>query len=110
VGKKQEMPNTGYAVIRCDGGVIVARLRSFPVCERALMSRRGDTVSFMPLQHDEIVGILSLFAQMVEKASLVMVTSFRGVLLISHSNSDESTLIAPWRNTLAQRPRVRENI
>ena len=68
MGKKQEMPNTGYVVIRCDDGVIVARLRSFPVCERALMYRRGDTVSFMPLKHDEIVGTLSLFAQMVERA------------------------------------------
>ncbi len=65
---KQEMPNTGYAIIRCDDGVIVARLTSFPVCERALMYRRGDTVSFMPLQPDEIVGTLSLFSQMIEKA------------------------------------------
>ena len=55
MSKKQEMPNTGYAIIRCDDGVIVARLTSFPVCERALMYRRGDTVSFMPLQPDEIV-------------------------------------------------------
>lgn len=68
MGKKQEMPNTGYAIIRCDDGVIVARLTSFPVCERALMYRRGDTVSFMPLQPDEIVGTLSLFSQMIEKA------------------------------------------
>ncbi len=68
MGKKQEMPNTGYVVIRCDDGVIVARLKSFPVCDRALMYRRGDTVSFMPLQQDEIVGTLSLFAQMIEKA------------------------------------------
>ncbi|MFX3090888.1 hypothetical protein V6120_00005 [Klebsiella pneumoniae] len=44
MSKKQEMPNTGYAIIRCDDGVIVARLTSFPVCERALMYRRGDTV------------------------------------------------------------------
>ncbi|MCS5967301.1 hypothetical protein LNP26_00165 [Klebsiella variicola subsp. variicola] len=36
MSKKQEMPNTGYAIIRCDDGVIVARLTSFPVCERAL--------------------------------------------------------------------------
>ncbi|HDG5161907.1 MULTISPECIES: hypothetical protein [Klebsiella pneumoniae complex] len=62
------MPNTGYAIIRCDDGVIVARLTSFPVCERALMYRRGDIVSFMPLQPDEIVGTLSLFSQMIEKA------------------------------------------
>ncbi|MFQ0630701.1 hypothetical protein ACH660_00285 [Klebsiella pneumoniae] len=62
MSKKQEMPNTGYAIIRCDDGVIVARLTSFPLCERALMYRRGDTVSFMPLQPDEIVGTLSLFS------------------------------------------------
>lgn len=68
MSKKQEMPNTGYAIIRCDDGVIVARLTSFPVCERALMYRRGGTVSFMPLQPDEIVGTLSLFSQMIEKA------------------------------------------
>ena len=68
VSKKQEMPNTGYAIIRCDDGVIVARLTSFPLCERALMYRLGDTVSFMPLQPDEIVGTLSLFSQMIEKA------------------------------------------
>ncbi|MCD5797319.1 hypothetical protein LB384_24425 [Klebsiella pneumoniae] len=68
MSKKQEMPNTGYAIIRCDDGVIVARLTSFPVCERALMYRRGDIVSFMPLQPDEIVGTLSLFSQMIEKA------------------------------------------
>ncbi|WP_371332988.1 hypothetical protein [Klebsiella quasipneumoniae] len=68
MSKKQEMPNTGYAIIRCDDGVIVARLTSFPVCERALMYRCGDNVSFMPLQPDEIVGTLSLFSQMIEKA------------------------------------------
>lgn len=65
---KQEMPNTGYAVIRCDDGVIVARLTSFPLCERALMYRRGDEISFMPLQDDEIIGNLSLFTKMLEKA------------------------------------------
>ena len=32
------------------------------------MYRRGDTVSFMPLQPDEIVGTLSLFSQMIERA------------------------------------------
>ncbi len=68
VAKKQQMPKTGYVVIRCDDGVIVARLTSFPVCERALMYHRGDTVSFMPLQPDEIVGTLSLFSQMIERA------------------------------------------
>lgn len=72
MGKKQKTPNTGYAIIRCDDGVIVARLTSFPVCERALMYRRGDTVSFMPLQPDEIVGTLPLFSQMIEKARSVV--------------------------------------
>lgn len=72
VSKKQEMPNTGYAIIRCDDGVIVARLTSFPAGDRALMYRRGDTVSFMPLQPDEIVGTLSLFSQMIEKARSVV--------------------------------------
>ncbi len=66
--RKQEMPNNGYAIIRCDDGVIVARLTSFPLCERALMYRRGDTISFMPLKPDEIVGTLSLFSQMIEKS------------------------------------------
>ncbi|MDP0689800.1 hypothetical protein [Klebsiella pneumoniae] len=68
VGKKQEMPNTGYVVIRCDDGVIVARLSTFPVCERALMYRCGDSVSFMPLKRDEIIGSVSLFTKMIEKA------------------------------------------
>lgn len=48
--EKQKMPSTGFVVIRCDDRRIVARLSSFPVCERALMYRRGDLVSFMPLK------------------------------------------------------------
>ncbi|EOD2431261.1 MULTISPECIES: hypothetical protein [Klebsiella pneumoniae complex] len=66
--EKQKMPSTGFVVIRCDDRRIVARLSSFPVCERALMYRRGDLVSFMPLKPDDIVGTPSLFAQMIEKA------------------------------------------
>lgn len=68
VVKKEELPKKGYAVIRCHDGVIVARLHSFPECERALMYRRGDEVSFMPLQEDEIVGTPTLFTQMLERA------------------------------------------
>ncbi len=64
----EELPKKGYAVIRCHDGVIVARLPSFPECDRALMYRRGDEVSFMPLHEDEIVGNLSLFTKMLEKA------------------------------------------
>lgn len=65
---KEELPNKGYAVIRCHDGVIVARLHSFPECERALMYRRGDKVSFMPLEEDEIVGTPTLLTQMLERA------------------------------------------
>lgn len=66
--QKEELPKKGYAVIRCHDGVIVARLQSFPECERALMYRRGDEVSFMLLQRDEIVGTPTLFTQMLERA------------------------------------------
>ncbi|EHF4965967.1 TPA: hypothetical protein NVH43_004234 [Enterobacter hormaechei subsp. xiangfangensis] len=68
VEQKEELPNKGYAVIRCHDGVIVARLHSFPECDRALMYRRGEEVSFMPLQDDEIIGNLSLFTKMLEMA------------------------------------------
>ncbi len=66
--QKVELPKKGYAVIRCHDGVIVARLQSFPECERALMYRRGSMVSFMPLQDDEIIGTPTLFTQMMERA------------------------------------------
>lgn len=68
VKQKEELPKKGYAVIRCHDGVIVARLQSFPECERALMYRRGGEVSFMPLQDDEIVGTPTLFTQILERA------------------------------------------
>lgn len=64
----EEYPEKGYAVIRCHDGVIVARLHTFPECERALMYRRGDEVSFMPLQVDEIVGTPTLFTVLLERA------------------------------------------
>lgn len=35
------------------------------------MYRKGDMVSFMPLQPDEIVGNLTLFSQMLQKAIAV---------------------------------------
>ncbi|HDR2471494.1 TPA: hypothetical protein QCI26_005050 [Enterobacter soli] len=66
--QKEELLNKGYAVIRCHDGVIVARLQSFPECDRALMYRRGGEVSFMPLKDDEIVGTPTLFTQMLERA------------------------------------------
>lgn len=64
----KELPSKGYAVIRCHDGVIVARLHSFPDSGRALMYRRGDEVSFMPLQDDEMVGTPTLFTQILERA------------------------------------------
>ena len=66
--EKLELPKKGYAVIRCHDGVIVARLRSFPECERALMYRRGDVASFVPLQDDEIIGTPTLFTEMLKRA------------------------------------------
>lgn len=66
--QKEELVQRGYAVIRCHDGVIVARLPSFPECERALMYRRGDEVSFMPLQEDEFVGTPTLFTEMLIRA------------------------------------------
>jgi len=72
VKETEELPKKGYAVIRCHDGVIVARLHSFPECERALMYRRGDEVSFMPLERDEIVGTPTLFTQMLEKAGYMV--------------------------------------
>jgi hypothetical protein len=68
VEEKVKLPKKGYAVIRCHDGVIVARLQSFPECERALMYRRGSMISFMPLQDDEIIGTPTLFTQMMERA------------------------------------------
>lgn len=58
----------GYIVIRCHDGVIVARLPSFPECTRALMYRRGDVASFVPLQDDEIIGTPTLFTEMLKRA------------------------------------------
>ena len=66
--EKLKLPKKGYAVIRCHDGVIVARLQSFPECERALMYHRGSMVSFMPLQDNEIIGTPTLFTQMLERA------------------------------------------
>lgn len=65
---QQKVPATGYTVIRNRDNAIVARLDEFPNCERTLMYRYGDVVSFMPLEPDEIVGSLSMFTLMLERA------------------------------------------
>lgn len=63
-----EMPAGGYVVVRCADRAVVATLDDFPFCDRALMYRNGDQVSFMPLQPDEIVGTTKLITQLLEKA------------------------------------------
>ncbi|CAH5468428.1 MULTISPECIES: hypothetical protein [Klebsiella] len=63
-----DFPDTGFALVRCADRAVVAYFENFPECKRALMYRKGDMVSFMPLQPDEIVGTLSLFTQMLKKA------------------------------------------
>lgn len=64
----EELPATGYAVIRCADRALVAKFDSFPNAERALMYRRGEEVSFVSLQHDDIIGNPTMFTQMLEKA------------------------------------------
>ena len=62
------MPVTGYAVIRCADGAVVAEVPSFPDVERAIMYRTGRSLSIIPLADDEIVGSPSLFAKMLKLA------------------------------------------
>lgn len=68
---------SGYKVVRCLDEVVVARFKSFPVCERALMYRNGSQVSFMPLQPEDIVGTPKLITQILERAGYRNVNSDR---------------------------------
>ncbi|QHP58560.1 hypothetical protein EH204_11560 [Pectobacterium carotovorum subsp. carotovorum] len=63
-----KLPDSGYAVVRCRDHVVIATFQDFPEFDRALTYRRGDTISFMPLKPDEIVGTPTLFTQMLERA------------------------------------------
>ncbi|MFJ5338341.1 hypothetical protein ACIPSD_04415 [Pectobacterium sp. CHL-2024] len=63
-----KLPAAGYAVVRCRDHVVVATFKDFPEFDRALTYRQGDTISFMPLKPDEIVGTPTLFTQMLERA------------------------------------------
>ncbi|URG50600.1 hypothetical protein IG609_008930 [Pectobacterium quasiaquaticum] len=63
-----KLPAAGYAVVRCSDDVVVATFHDFPEFDRALTYRQGDTISFMPLQTDEIIGTPTLFTQMLERA------------------------------------------
>jgi hypothetical protein len=63
-----DLPQTGFALIRCADRAVIACFENFPRCDRALMYRRGEMCSFMPLRDDEIVGSPSFFTMMLEKA------------------------------------------
>ncbi|HDT5900690.1 TPA: hypothetical protein QHC20_004810 [Raoultella ornithinolytica] len=63
-----DLPDTGFALVRCADRAVVAYFESFPECSRALMYRKGDMVSFMPLGEEDIVGTPSLFTMMLERA------------------------------------------
>jgi len=65
---QEGLPDTGYALIRCKDCEVVALFNSFMDGTRALLYRRGDEISFVPLQHDEIIGTRTLFTEMLEKA------------------------------------------
>ncbi|RYC44628.1 hypothetical protein CTN06_02125 [Pectobacterium zantedeschiae] len=67
-----KLPGSGYAVVRCRDHVVVATFKDFPEFDRALTYRRGDTISFMPLQPEEIVGTPTLFTQMLERAGYLV--------------------------------------
>ncbi|MCZ0823873.1 hypothetical protein [Dickeya solani] len=73
--EKIEMPAGGYVVIRCADRAIVARFDDFPVCDRALMYRKGDLVSFMPLQADEVIGTTKLLTQLLQRAGYTVSSS-----------------------------------
>ncbi|EBP0013997.1 hypothetical protein HX37_25465 [Salmonella enterica] len=64
----KDLPDSGFALIRCVDRAVIAYFGSFPSSERALMYRRGDEISFVPLHPDDIVGTPTLFTQMLEKA------------------------------------------
>jgi hypothetical protein len=58
----------GYVIIRCNDGSIVARLQTFPESDRALMYRKGNVCSFIPLEDDEIVARPSLMIELMRRA------------------------------------------
>ena len=64
----EDLPDSGFAVIRCTDRAVIAYIDNFPRCDRALMYCRGNMCSFMPLRDDEIVGSPSCFTMMLEKA------------------------------------------
>lgn len=73
---QEELPETGYVVIRCHDYAVVATLGNFPDGGRALMYRRGDEISFFYLHPDDIIGTPTLFTQMLEKAGFRIIGCF----------------------------------
>lgn len=65
---QEGLPDTGYALVRCEDCEIVAVFSAFIDGTRALLYRRGDEISFVPLHPDELIGTPTLFTQMLEKA------------------------------------------
>ncbi|WP_213993840.1 hypothetical protein [Sodalis sp. dw_96] len=63
-----DLPESGYAVVRCVDKTVVATFADFPDCERSVMYRHGTGTSFLPLRQDEVIGTPSLFTKMLEKA------------------------------------------
>lgn len=72
----EDLPDTGYALIRCRDNAVIGMFGSFPDGGRALLYRRGDEISFVPLQPDEIIGTPTLFTQMLEKAGYRITSCF----------------------------------
>ncbi|CNL89381.1 Uncharacterised protein [Yersinia enterocolitica] len=66
--KELRLPSRGYAVIRCHDRVIVAQMNEFPLCNKALLYRDGETFSFRPIKDDEIIGTPSFIMQLLERA------------------------------------------
>lgn len=64
----EDLPDTGFALVCCTDRAVVAYFESFPICDRAIMYRKENGYSFMPLEDTDIVGKLSLFTEMMERA------------------------------------------
>ncbi|MBB1199629.1 hypothetical protein EGM70_04835 [Enterobacteriaceae bacterium 89] len=62
------LPTTGFALVRCTDRAIVTYFETFPECDRALMYRKGNVCSFMPLADDEIVARPSLMVELMRRA------------------------------------------
>lgn len=71
-----DLPDTGFALVRCADRAVVTYFESFPVCERALMYRKGKLCSFMPLDDDDLVGKPKLFVELLKRAGYQVLPPF----------------------------------